>query len=875
MNEGEFSDEEDDALEDLPLDESASAFAILENEYKTLLAKLQENEELTEFADGYTKLFEALYQTHNHEQELITKTVDNETEIKNTQVELDMFRKQAHDDAATIEDLQKELVKSRDLTDKAHAREQQTQEFVENMRSQMARLNADLEQKAALTTDDDDAGALNKTKETFEREKQKMLDEIVMLKQRLDNIQSYSAELEQKNSLADLKTAELNGLLEQNKSESSKKQRLIEKLESDIKTINANVQNLQNELASAKMKYNKAGKNISTLEEQLKKVRTECSAAKQREEITEIKLEKLSDDYDELHSAFVEFRKKHDETNKLLKLKTDENSKLVNDLTKLDKQRENCEKKILVLEKMKATVEQEREKLRATIHLLEREVNITKKQAENDQKQVNALIKEKDILHKNTVRLQGVIEEHLKLIKIQEQTKRKLEIDLHSLRADINDQKMTMIKLEKDKVRAVHETLELTKQVEDAMDEGKLKQQSIYECKKTIAEMETKLRQQQHLFEAVRADRNSFQKQLQEITAEVAELKSKLKISLHQCEQLKEDIVSKEALLLKDENTLAKVNKDRENLKVELQKELNIIQQLKSEIAEYQQSEKRLLKLNQEYKTGIKNVSNELEQSIHDRDLIGAQLVRRNDEIGLLYEKIKILEITLTRGETHYEQRIDDIRLLKLEVKKLRQEKNALTKTITNMTDLKQEVFTLERELAQERLKCRALEEEMQHPLNFHRWRKLEGTNPEMMDLLQKIQILQKRLLNQTSEAIERERQLKESEKLYTNLQQILARQPGPDVKNELIKTQRALTLRGTKMKFLVSEINMYETQAMEYKIDIEKLTKELKDIKKKYYKEKKYNQRHLAGETKLPAIKTSEEDSQLKFTGGGFKMLP
>lgn len=41
-----------------------------------------------------------------------------------------------------------------------------------------------------------------------------MLDEIAMLKQRLENIQSYSAELEQKNSQADLKTAELNSLLE-------------------------------------------------------------------------------------------------------------------------------------------------------------------------------------------------------------------------------------------------------------------------------------------------------------------------------------------------------------------------------------------------------------------------------------------------------------------------------------------------------------------------------------------------------------------------------------------------------------------------------------------------------------------------------------
>lgn len=125
---------------------------------------------------------------------------------------------------------------------------------------------------------------------------------------------------------------------------------------------------------------------------------------------------------------------------------------------------------------MKATVEQEREKLRSTIHLLEREVSITKKQAENDQKHVNTLMKEKDVLHKNTVRLHGVIEEHLKLIKIQEQCKRKLEVNLHTLRGDINTQKMTVSKLEKDRNKAVHETLELTKQVEDAMDENKLKQ---------------------------------------------------------------------------------------------------------------------------------------------------------------------------------------------------------------------------------------------------------------------------------------------------------------------------------------------------------------------------------------------------------------
>jgi len=42
------------------------------------------------------------------------------------------------------------------------------------------------------------------------------------------------------------------------------------------------------------------------------------------------------------------------------------------------------------------------------------------------------------------------------------------------------------------------------------------------------------------------------------------------------------------------------------------------------------------------------------------------------------------------------------------------------------MTDMRQEIFHLEQDLTREKLKCRALEEELQTPLNIHRWRKLE-----------------------------------------------------------------------------------------------------------------------------------------------------
>lgn len=44
-------------------------------------------------------------------------------------------------------------------------------------------------------------------------------------------------------------------------------------------------------------------------------------------------------------------------------------------------------------------------------------------------------------------------------------------------------------------------------------------------------------------------------------------------------------------------------------------------------------------------------------------------------------------------GERQYEQRVEDIRLLRLEVIRLRKEKNLLSKGIENMTDLRLEVM--------------------------------------------------------------------------------------------------------------------------------------------------------------------------------------
>lgn len=53
-----------------------------------------------------------------------------------------------------------------------------------------------------------------------------------------------------------------------------------------------------------------------------------------------------------------------------------------------------------------------------------------------------------------------------------------------------------------------------------------------------------------------------------------------------------------------------------------------------------------------------------------EQDILGAQLVRKNNQLSSLYEKLNILQNTLHEGGAQYDQRLQDIRLLKLEIRR-------------------------------------------------------------------------------------------------------------------------------------------------------------------------------------------------------------
>lgn len=85
-----------------------------------------------------------------------------------------------------------------------------------------------------------------------------------------------------------------------------------------------------------------------------------------------------------------------------------------------------------------------------------------------------------------------------------------------------------------------------------SLEEIKLKDNLISEFQKKNIETESKLKQQQNLYEAVRSDRNLYSKNLTETQEEIAEIKRKYRIVNHQISQLKEEIDAKEIALSKE-----------------------------------------------------------------------------------------------------------------------------------------------------------------------------------------------------------------------------------------------------------------------------------------------------------------------------------
>lgn len=388
------------------------------------------------------------------------------------------------------------------------------------------------------------------------------------------------------------------------------------------------------------------------------------------------------------------------------------------------------------------------------------------------------------------------------------------------------------------------------------VEELKIKNSIIDELQKKNSDLENKLKHQQNLYEAVRSDRNLYSKNLREAQEETEALTKKFMVMTHQINQLKEEIKRKDESIMKELLKMSNAEKQKKATLVKSKEIGKHIGETKDFIKNHEIEIGKLKYVIGEAQGEKQKQMKDYEMVLNERDILGGQLIKRKQELDQLYEKIKISESNLAKGENCFKDKQNLLTELKKKLIELRQEYKDSEAKIFGIGHFKSEINSLEKEILKEQTKNRALADELLFPMNVHRWKKMEATDPENFERIMKIQTLQRRVITKTEEVQAKDKLIKEKEQLFLQLKNVLSRQPGPEVFSQIEIYEGSLKEKMGQFKKMLKELKDAQSRAKAYKYEINMVNEQISKIKQDYFKK-----RDTEEKAKLKNMQQSKEN--------------
>ncbi|EPT29809.1 flagellar associated protein [Toxoplasma gondii ME49] len=806
-----------------------AAYVALEETFDQTLKDLPDDPSLDAFRRQYEQLLSALKRSHESELSLLARCKTLTSQISENATKVTAALKLSDEDQSSIDILKKEVQHAWLLVQAGKDREELARETIYSLRktiedlnrqieatetehiTQEAKLEEYLQEREKLLRECDQLAAHNvqmstdnetmsRTLETLERRVAEAQDELIQTKDVL-RIKKLEGDQEQRRrEKIEKELKDMKALIEQKQTEIQGKQATIEQQRQETEHLQAVVASLQAENEKENKRFMEITGRITDTENRLNE-----------QIITNSKMQAAN------IAREAELR---DQTEVINKMKADkERVTKMHDLLKRKMQQTEDDRKAL---------DDQHAALKSEISGIEKEVEALKQQAEADKKNIGNLLRERDLLSKNLLRTDDATKKHEEALKRHEAHALQLQREAERYRKDIEIQQAKIRELESHRDKSGAELSRINQKYLAVLEEIKGGDNQVTDLQKTITELRNKLATQKSLYESVRSDRNLYSRNLIESLDEISEMKQKFKILYHQIEQLKEEVKQKDASLIKGHFEQHKIVKDNEKITSDLHSAQHKLSSLQQIVLSQKREIKKLEATIQDAETERSNQKKEYEVVLSERDMLGTQLLRRSEELSLLYEKIKIQQSTLQKGEAQYRARLTDIKLLRQKISAARRELVTARGKVACVDDLKREVYQLQRELLQERTKVKALSESLENPMNVHRWRRLEGSDPSKLEMLAKIQSLQKRLIAKTDQVIDRDLMIQEKEKLYVELKTKLAAYPGPQMVDQMQVFQRTLREKTAQLKAMTCELKTCHKQVILYKDEIAWLNKEL-----------------------------------------------
>ena len=866
-----------------PVDDEA--FETLAAEIKEVLAELAQDKAMDAFRGEYEKLFAALEKSHANEKRLDTKCDELASEIANQQARVDGAHDTIAENAENIASLKKEIEKAWKMVDMTQEREERARETIETLNTEIQNLTKVIEEKT-LGAEDTNLNELRKLRDELTSQRDNLKIEVKELTALIDTKEEETSSARAENSRLEGRLTALTNELQARTNEMNREIRRKERTEREVKQLKGELEDKQAEIGDLAEESSSVQQSVSKLEEALVEQRKLNDGLQYNLETLNTTIGDLEGQLEANAQTIQVMEQDYGRRVKELSERDAVIEQNRSDLSKAAKETEELRKKLCSMEAAKGDVEVEKGKMREESVSLRRQIDELMEQALVERRKQDEKKHEVSVLQNNAKR------------NLSNQTK--LQHDLQTTAEQVSGYRRRVAELEKccerqnrciatveaERDHYLGEAQDLAKRVDALLDDMSDADGAVFTFKKELAEMESKLKQQQNKYQAARNDRTMLNKNLTGAQDEIADLKGKLRVFQHQFDQLKEEMVAKEAALVKAAQDQQKLLKEKEDLVLEVESSKEETKQIEKKNREIEKNFSLMQDRYRLQQNELEKCRSQLEDALRKRTLSDSKLGKSKEELGQLKKKDAVQEKVLARGESAYRDRLEDIRVLKLEVKRLNHEASISAKSVRTMDDLKQELLQLQKDLLAERARVRSLQSEMESPLNVHRWRKLQGNDPSSFELIQKVQALQRRLIARKEDIVERDLALLVKEKTNGELRTALARQEQGKAAEEEARLLKAdLKAKEESRMSAVAENNLLRTQMADMRGKVDRLAEECHELKKKLVGANKRVQKlkeaaRDAGERsaepqpqqRFPSARSSTGTPR-KFAGGGFRL--
>ncbi|KAH8607386.1 hypothetical protein ERJ75_001410400 [Trypanosoma vivax] len=257
-------------------------------------------------------------------------------------------------------------------------------------------------------------------------------------------------------------------------------------------------------------------------------------------------------------------------------------------------------------------------------------------------------------------------------------------------------------------------------------NELRIKDMYVADARKRWNELEHRLKSMIDTFQHIKRERTHKAAQIQAVTQRMTEMTEKKAILENELVVLCRESALKEAELAKKRRQVQELRQAYKNLRMEKNRQRKSLEKAREEERNIKNDVRRVAGHITDMEEKMDVVKQSYQDIIESRDYVGVQLLDRNDELCVMYERLNAQEKAVREGVLMDNARVEEIRMLKIQLTDIHREVDLLRLTIPKVKELEMELTKITDEIDDERWKVEVLENDLTNPRNPHRWRLID-----------------------------------------------------------------------------------------------------------------------------------------------------